>query len=193
MYGLGARRIGVFSAPPLGCLPSQRTLAGGIQRECVEKYNEASQLFNTKLSSGLDSLNTNFPLAKFLYVDIYNPLLDIIQNPQKSGNTSCFVLFCSVFGFSFTGMGKSIIHLIVSGFEVVNKGCCGTGLIEVSVLCDRLNPFTCNDATKYVFWDSYHPTERAYKTIIGEIIQGYVDSCFWSDSFLFQQPVYQLP
>ena len=83
-----------------------------------------------------------------------------------------------MFGFSFTGMGKSIIHLIVSGFEVVNKGCCGTGLIEVSVLCDRLNPFTCNDATKYVFWDSYHPTERAYKTIIGEIIQGYVDSCF---------------
>ncbi|RVW42484.1 GDSL esterase/lipase EXL3 [Vitis vinifera] len=136
LYGLGARRIGVFSAPPLGCLPSQRTLAGGIQRECVEKYNEASQLFNTKLSSGLDSLNTNFPLAKFLYVDIYNPLLDIIQNPQKSG------------------------------FEVVNKGCCGTGLIEVSVLCDRLNPFTCNDATKYVFWDSYHPTERAYKTIL---------------------------
>ncbi|RVX03388.1 GDSL esterase/lipase EXL3 [Vitis vinifera] len=148
LYGLGARRIGVFSAPPLGCLPSQRTLAGGIQRECVEKYNEASQLFNTKLSSGLDSLNTNFPLAKFVYVDIYNPLLDIIQNPQKSG------------------------------FEVVNKGCCGTGLIEVSVLCDQLNPFTCNDATKYVFWDSYHPTERAYKTIIGEIFQGYVDSFF---------------
>uniref|UniRef100_F6GZS5 GDSL esterase/lipase EXL3 n=1 Tax=Vitis vinifera TaxID=29760 RepID=F6GZS5_VITVI len=148
LYGLGARRIGVFSAPPLGCLPSQRSLAGGIQRECVEKYNEASQLFNTKLSSGLDSLNTNFPLAKFVYVDIYNPLLDIIQNPQKSG------------------------------FEVVNKGCCGTGLIEVSVLCDQLNPFTCNDATKYVFWDSYHPTERAYKTIIGEIFQGYVDSFF---------------
>ena len=53
-----------------------------------------------------------------------------------------------------------------------------SGLIEVSVLCDRLNPFTCNDATKYVFWDSYHPTERAYKTIIGEIFQGYVDSFF---------------
>ncbi|KAJ9675061.1 hypothetical protein PVL29_024137 [Vitis rotundifolia] len=148
LYGLGARRIGVSSVPPLGCLPSQRSLTGGIQRECVEKYNEASKLFNTKLSSGLDSLNTNFPLAKFVYVDIYNPLLDIIQNPQKSG------------------------------FEVVNKGCCGTGLIEVSSLCNRLNPFTCNDVTKYVFWDSYHPTELAYKTIIGEIIQGYVDSFF---------------
>ncbi|RVX03385.1 GDSL esterase/lipase EXL3 [Vitis vinifera] len=148
LYGLGARRIAVFSAPPLGCLPSQRSLAGGIERECVEKYNEASKLFNTKLSSGLDSLNTNFPLAKFVYVDIYNPLLDIIQNPQKSG------------------------------FEVVNKGCCGTGLIEVAVLCNQFNPFTCNDVTKYVFWDSYHPTERLYKILIGEIIREYVDSFF---------------
>ncbi|RVX03435.1 GDSL esterase/lipase EXL3 [Vitis vinifera] len=97
LYGLGARRIAVFGAPPLGCLPSQRSLAGGIQRECAEKLNEAAKLFNTQLSSGLDSLNTNFPLSKFVYVDIYNPLLDIIQNPQKSG------------------------------LEVANKGCCGTG------------------------------------------------------------------
>ncbi|KAJ9675066.1 hypothetical protein PVL29_024140 [Vitis rotundifolia] len=152
LYGLGARRIAVFGAPPLGCLPSQKSLAGGIQRECVENYNEAAKLFNTKLSSGLDSLNTNFPLAKFVYVDIYNPLLDIIQNPQKSG------------------------------FEVANKGCCGTGLIEVALLCNRLNPFTCNDVTKYVFWDSYHPTERAYKIIIGGIIQEYVGSFLCSNS-----------
>ena len=187
---MGARRIAVFSAPPLGCLPSQRSLAGGIERECVEKYNEASKLFNTKLSSGLDSLNTNFPLAKFVYVDIYNPLLDIIQNPQKSGNTSCFVLFD--FWFSFMGVGKAFFLLIVSGFEVVNKGCCGTGLIEVAVLCNQFNPFTCNDVTKYVFWDSYHPTERLYKILIGEIIHEYVDSFFWSDSFLFhQQPTCQ--
>ncbi|KAJ9675064.1 hypothetical protein PVL29_024138 [Vitis rotundifolia] len=146
LYGLGARRIGVFSAPPLGCLPSQISIAGGIQRECVEKYNEASKLFNTKLSSGLDSLKTNFPLAKFVYIDIYNPLLDVIQNPQKSG------------------------------FEVVNKGCCGTGLIEVAVLCNQFDPFICNDVTKYVFWDSYHPTERVYKMLIAGIIQEYVES-----------------
>lgn len=86
LYGLGARRIAVASAPPLGCLPSQISLAGGKQRQCVKEYNEAAMLFNAKLSSELDSLNTNFPMAKFVCIDIYNPLLDIIQNPQKSGN-----------------------------------------------------------------------------------------------------------
>ena len=60
----------------------------------------------------------------------------------------------------------------------MNKGCCGTGLIEVSLLCNRYNPFTCDDAKKYVFWDSYHPTERAYKILIREIIQRYVDGFF---------------
>ena len=86
LYGLGARRIGVASAPPLGCLPSQRSLAGGKQRECAEDHNEAAKLFNTKLSSQLDSLNATSPQAKFVYIDIYKPFLDLIQNPQKSGN-----------------------------------------------------------------------------------------------------------
>ncbi|KAF8410403.1 hypothetical protein HHK36_002932 [Tetracentron sinense] len=32
IYGLGARRIGVVSLPPIRCVPSQRTVAGGMQR-----------------------------------------------------------------------------------------------------------------------------------------------------------------
>lgn len=46
LYKLGARRIGVFGIPPIGCLPSQRTLQGGVQRQCAENYNELAQLFN---------------------------------------------------------------------------------------------------------------------------------------------------
>lgn len=92
LYGLGARRIGVFCAPPLGCLPSVRSIGGGKPRECVEKTNEEAKLFNAKLSSELDSLNNNFPLARFVYIDIYNPLLQLIQNPKKSGNSSLFLL-----------------------------------------------------------------------------------------------------
>ncbi|KAM7517291.1 hypothetical protein LguiA_006874 [Lonicera macranthoides] len=33
IYKVGARRIGVFSLPPIGCVPSQRTLAGGVERD----------------------------------------------------------------------------------------------------------------------------------------------------------------
>jgi hypothetical protein len=41
LYKLGARKIGVFSAPPLGCVPSQRTLVGGSKEECAKDPNEA--------------------------------------------------------------------------------------------------------------------------------------------------------
>ena len=57
----------------------------------------------------------------------------------------------------------------------MDKGCCGTGLIEASVLCNKFNPCTCDDVSKYVFWDSFHPTERVYKILISEITQEYVN------------------
>ncbi|KAJ1421601.1 SGNH hydrolase superfamily [Sesbania bispinosa] len=110
IYQLGARRIGVFSAPPIGCVPFQRTIVGGIVRECAEKYNDASKLFNSKLSKELASLNRNLPNARMLYLDVYNPLLDIIVNYQKYG------------------------------YKVGDKGCCGTGEVEAAVLCNPLSP-----------------------------------------------------
>lgn len=82
---MGARRIGVFSTPPIGCVPSQRTLAGGIERECAADYNVASRLFNKKLIAVLDSLQTSLPDGRFVYIDIYNPLLELIENPKKLG------------------------------------------------------------------------------------------------------------
>lgn len=47
------------------------------------------------------------------------------------------------------------------GFEEVSTGCCGTGYIEASILCN-MNSAICDDASKYVFWDAVHPTEKAY-------------------------------
>lgn len=51
-----------------------------------------------------------------------------------------------------------------TGFEVTNRGCCGTGIFEVGPLCNELTP-TCEEVSKFVFWDSVHPTEAAYKYI----------------------------
>ncbi|XP_056846412.1 GDSL esterase/lipase EXL3 isoform X1 [Raphanus sativus] len=108
LYGYGVRRIAVFGAPPLGCVPSQRTLGGGLLRECAENYNEAAKLFNSKISAKLDLLHKTLPGIKPVYINIYDPLLNIIQSPAKYG------------------------------FEVSNKGCCGTGLVEVAVLCNKI-------------------------------------------------------
>lgn len=71
--------------PPFGCLPSQRTLGGGLQRDCYQDYNDASKLFNSKLSSMLDSLSQTLQDTKLVYFDYYNSLLELIQIPQKYG------------------------------------------------------------------------------------------------------------
>ncbi|KAH9759198.1 GDSL esterase/lipase EXL3 [Citrus sinensis] len=148
LYELGARRVAVFGAPPIGCLPAQRTLAGGNARECAENFNQASQLFNKKLSAKLDSIKNSLPGSRMVFIDVYNPFLDLIQNPKKHG------------------------------FEVVNEGCCGTGNLEVAVLCNAWTSTTCSNDSSHVFWDSYHPTERAYRVLVSLLFGKYVDKFF---------------
>ena len=47
-----------------------------------------------------------------------------------------------------------------AGLENVEEGCCATGKVEMSYLCNDKSPMTCEDAGKYFFWDSFHPTEK---------------------------------
>ncbi|CAN1315101.1 GDSL esterase/lipase At5g42170 [Linum perenne] len=115
--------------------------------KCSEKYNKASELFNSKLSATLTTLNKNLGMdSRIVYLDVYNPLLDIINNYGSYG------------------------------FEIANKGCCGTGKLEASVTCNMYSPFTCTDDTKYVFWDGYHPTEKTYKLLVNLVLAKYLDT-----------------
>ncbi|XP_061365136.1 GDSL esterase/lipase At2g30310-like [Gastrolobium bilobum] len=50
------------------------------------------------------------------------------------------------------------------GFVITHEGCCGTGTFEATPLCNELTP-VCDDASKYVFWDSYHPSEASNRYI----------------------------
>lgn len=147
IYQLGARRIGVLSIPPIGCVPFQRTVVGGIERKCAEKINDACKLFNTKLSKELSSLNRNLPNTRMVYLDVYYPLLDIILNYQNYG------------------------------YKVVDKGCCGTGAVEVAVLCNQFAT-QCEDVRDYVFWDSFHPSESVYSKLLNPLLRKYIHQFF---------------
>ncbi|KAK3423732.1 hypothetical protein EUGRSUZ_H00933 [Eucalyptus grandis] len=136
LHTKGARRIGLFSLAPLGCTPSMRTLAGGIERRCAEDYNQMAQLLNAKLTLELHRLNGAFPRARMALIDIYGPLLDIMKNPRKYG------------------------------FEISDRGCCGLGLIEAAFMCNQWNLLTCSNVSGYVFWDSFHPTENVYNILV---------------------------
>ncbi|KAL8460569.1 hypothetical protein ACS0TY_031401 [Phlomoides rotata] len=68
------------------------------------------------------------------YVDIYKPVDDMVKNPQQFG------------------------------FDVVDRGCCGSGMLEAALLCNKYSPVCSNDSV-YVFWDSVHPSQATYYNI----------------------------
>ncbi|XP_071704567.1 GDSL esterase/lipase EXL3-like [Rutidosis leptorrhynchoides] len=147
LHKLGARRIAVFGAPPLGCFPEQRTVGGGPLRKCVDNLNAAFQWYNDILKRELQNLSSVFPESKFAYVDFYNPVLSVMENHRNYG------------------------------FEVIDKGCCGTGLMEVSTLCNKLTPI-CDNRTKFFFWDGYHFTEKGCNIIVNHTIADLINGLF---------------
>ncbi|XP_062087590.1 GDSL esterase/lipase APG-like [Humulus lupulus] len=141
LYGLGARKIGVTSLPPLGCLPSARTLFGYHQSGCVAKPNTDAQAFNKKLNAAAASIQKQYPDLRLVIFDIYKPLYDVIKSPSKYG------------------------------FAEATRGCCGTGTPEThSALCNPHAIGTCSNATQYVFFDGVHPSEAANRIIAVELI-----------------------
>ncbi|XP_071723892.1 GDSL esterase/lipase APG-like [Rutidosis leptorrhynchoides] len=145
LYGMGARRLGVTSLPPLGCLPAARTIFGYHENGCVSNINTDAQQFNKKINAAAKSLQKQLPGLKLVIFDIFKPLYDVIQSPSKYD------------------------------FKEVRKGCCGSGLVETtSLLCNPKSPGTCSNATQYVFWDSVHPSQAANQVLADALIlQGF--------------------
>uniref|UniRef100_A0A2N9E3J6 SGNH hydrolase-type esterase domain-containing protein n=1 Tax=Fagus sylvatica TaxID=28930 RepID=A0A2N9E3J6_FAGSY len=116
LYGAGARRIVVAGLPPIGCLPTQVTLGRIIpsfylfEHICVDQQNIDSQLYNDKLQALTSRLQAEYNGTRVLYVDIYNPLMDMIKNPRHYG------------------------------FEHALEAFFGTGLVEMGPLCNARVP-----------------------------------------------------
>ncbi|KAB1221219.1 hypothetical protein CJ030_MR2G020383 [Morella rubra] len=140
LYGLGARRIGVTSLPPTGCLPAAITLFGAGSNQCVARLNQDAIAFNKKLNSISQSLQNKLPGLILVVFDIYQPLLDMVTKPAEKG------------------------------FFESRRACCGTGTLETSLLCNAGSPGTCSNATGYVFWDGFHPSEAANEVLAGDLL-----------------------
>ncbi|CAA0830363.1 GDSL esterase/lipase [Striga hermonthica] len=141
LYNLGARRIGVTTLPPTGCLPAAITLFGFGSNQCVDRLNRDAVSFNEKMNATSRNLRANHPGLKLVVFDIYQPLLDLVSKPSDSG------------------------------FFESRKSCCGTGVIETSFLCNSLSVGTCSNATEYVFWDGFHPSESANEKLAQSLLE----------------------
>ncbi|XP_071711244.1 GDSL esterase/lipase APG-like [Rutidosis leptorrhynchoides] len=141
LYGLGARRIGVTSLPPLGCLPAVRTIFGYHEKGCVSNINTDAQAFNKKVNAAANHLGKQLPGLKIVIFDIFQPLYDLVKDPASQG------------------------------FVEATRGCCGTGKVETTVLlCNPKSVGTCSNATQFVFWDSVHPSEAANRVLADALI-----------------------
>ncbi|RWR76464.1 GDSL esterase/lipase [Cinnamomum micranthum f. kanehirae] len=141
IYNLGARKISLGGIPPMGCMPLERSMNAMSGSGCVDKYNKVAMEFNGKLQALVVKLNSQLTGIRLVYSDVYGTMLQAIENPS------------------------------LYGFENVAVGCCASGMFEMGYMCDRYNPFTCTDASKYVFWDSFHPTERTNQIVAEHVMK----------------------
>ncbi|KAK1397886.1 GDSL-like Lipase/Acylhydrolase superfamily protein [Heracleum sosnowskyi] len=120
--------------PPIGCLPLIITLNSNP----IDKFLKRQCIPRlSEVAQGFDQVveqkikEMERVDSKIYYIRISKTFTDILQDPKKFG------------------------------FDKIDRGCCGTGLLEVTFWCNQRSRL-CPDVSEYVFFDSVHPTERMY-------------------------------
>ncbi|XP_050221149.1 GDSL esterase/lipase At5g45960 [Mercurialis annua] len=135
----GARKILVTGLSPMGCLPIVITLFSHnaiLERGCIESISSIGREYNRMLQNEVTLLQNRF------------------------ANLGVKILISDSYG----PLTKMIQGDESSEFDEVNSGCCGTGYLEAGILCNPKS-YVCPNPSKYVFWDSIHPTEKTYYKI----------------------------
>ncbi|MED6183643.1 hypothetical protein PIB30_039675 [Stylosanthes scabra] len=134
----GARKLAVVGLPPMGCLPIMITFNSNnafLDRGCVDVFSSVARNHNLLLQNHLNLMQLNSSLSATAAKISYIDIYHPLSNMIQDPRNN--------------------------GFDEVDSGCCGSGYIEAAFMCNRASHL-CSDASKYVFWDSIHPTEKAY-------------------------------
>ncbi|EEC80567.1 hypothetical protein OsI_22891 [Oryza sativa Indica Group] len=113
----------------------------GPSRECEPLRNQASELFNTRMKQEIDRLNVEHNIDGLRVV-----YFDIYYN---------------------------LLDLIHNpgyyGFKDTSDGCCGNTVLNAAIFIKYHS--ACPNVYDYIFWDSFHPTEKAYDIVVDKLIQ----------------------
>jgi len=102
----------LFGIAPIGCSPYALAQNSPDGITCVERINSPIQLFNTRLRSMVDELNTQLRNAKFTYVNVYGIVQNIRTNPSPLGNYFLPRTFGILLGLKF-------LYIVVVGAHFV--------------------------------------------------------------------------
>lgn len=137
IYKRGGRTFGFINLPPLGCLPGIRIIKASNNGSCLEEASLLAKLHNEALSKLLQKLEEQLKGFKYSLYDFNNNLRQRMNHPSKYG------------------------------FKEGKEACCGTGQFRGVFSCGGkrlVKEFQlCENPKEFVFWDSFHLTERVYK------------------------------
>lgn len=154
IYKEGASKLLIAGVPAMGCLPAVRALN--------LKLSIHRRIGKTDCVEEQNQVAVSFnEKLKFVLASLMHPLPDL---------KIVYVDLYKVLSDSVYNPGKY-------GFEISGRPCCGTGLIGVGP-CNKNAPFICSDASKYVFWDAIHPTQKLYEIVSKIIIDRHLPRLF---------------
>jgi phospholipase/lecithinase/hemolysin len=94
LYQYGARKMVLFGLGQIGCSPNELAQNSPDGSTCVQRINSAIQIFNNKLKSLVNELNSNLADARFILVDSYGIFQEIINSPSSYGK---YIIFSTLF------------------------------------------------------------------------------------------------
>ncbi|CAI9768704.1 unnamed protein product [Fraxinus pennsylvanica] len=102
-----------------------------------------------------------------LAMKIFNPLLKkMLKDLNHELGSSAFIAIDSL-----EMQSDVIYHPRAHGFTTSNVACCGQGPYNGLGLCTTASNI-CPNRDLYVFWDAYHPSEKANKIIVDAMFNG---------------------
>ncbi|CAA0829473.1 GDSL esterase/lipase 5 [Striga hermonthica] len=143
IYANGGRNVVLMNMGPLGCLPGMKIIknVNKYENKCMTEALELGKLHNTALETKLIPSLKKLPKLKLLVYDFQSDISNMIAEPKKYG-------LCDV-----------------------KDACCGSGSFRGIHNCGgQRKPLSteyklCLKPENYLFWDSYHYTEKANEQV----------------------------
>ncbi|XVF25276.1 hypothetical protein REPUB_Repub13aG0199100 [Reevesia pubescens] len=146
IYRSGGRKFAFINLADLGCLPAMRIIKSENNGSCLEEATSFATLHNKALSKLLSKLEKRLKGFTYSLFDFNSNLRQRMHHPSKYG------------------------------FKEGETACCGTGQYKGVFSCGgkrRVKEFQlCKNPNEYVFWDSFHLTEKIYKQMADQMWSG---------------------
>lgn len=85
LYNAGARKFGVVSLSAIGCIPLELLVSRSLDGSCNNDVNAEILRFNSALHVMIKDLQATYADAHFTFLDSFNIVYNIIQNPVSYG------------------------------------------------------------------------------------------------------------